>query len=141
MLKDVYRFFSPKFQNLFLEYKVSFEPRYGHGKPPHQELYQIINARRATYQELLESFLAHEQVFVNIRDAKAETNANQPAWNNGFLPGLDMVGIYGMLARFRPRQYVEVGSGNSTCTDEADCFSSAARSRIARIDRSCSITS
>ncbi|GAA4392239.1 class I SAM-dependent methyltransferase [Hymenobacter koreensis] len=114
MLKDVYRFVSPRFQNLFLDYKVAFQPRYGHGKPPHEGLYRIIDANRATYQELLTAFLQYQDVFGKIRDAKNETDPNQPAWNNNFLPGLDIVGIYGMLAHFKPKQYVEVGSGNST---------------------------
>ncbi|UYZ62541.1 class I SAM-dependent methyltransferase [Hymenobacter weizhouensis] len=114
MLKDIYRFLSPRYQNLALDYKVAFKPRYGHGQPPHAVLYPIINANRAAYQGLLQSFLAYQQVFVNIRDAKAETDPSQPSWNNGFLPGLDIIGIYGMLAKFRPQQYVEVGSGNST---------------------------
>lgn len=33
-IKEIYRFVNPKFQNLFLEYKVDFKPRYGHGAPP-----------------------------------------------------------------------------------------------------------
>lgn len=53
-------------------------------------------------------------MFEEIKDAKAETDAHQPTWNNGYLPGLDIVGIYGVLAHFRPAQYVEVGSGHST---------------------------
>lgn len=114
MIKDLYRFVSPRFQTLFLEYKVALQPRYGHGKPPHKALYQIIDAHRSAYQNLLESFLSHQEVLLKIRDAQHETDASQPAWNNSFLPGLDIVGIYGMVAEFQPKQYVEVGSGNST---------------------------
>ena len=114
MLKDLYRFVSPKYQNLFLEYKVTLAPRYGHGKPPHQPLYDLLDRNRAAYRESLREFLAYQPIFEGIREAKAETDANLPAWNNSFLPGLDMVAIYGMLARFRPAHYVEVGSGNST---------------------------
>ncbi len=46
MIKQIYRFLNPKFQNLFLDYKVEFKPRYGHGLPPHSELYSIINNNR-----------------------------------------------------------------------------------------------
>jgi hypothetical protein len=114
MLKELYQFVSPKYQNLFLEYKVSFEPRYGHGKPPHQPLYDLINRHRETYRELLNGILTYKPIFEQVKDAKVETDTKQPAWNNTFLPGLDIVAIYGMLAHFRPAQYVEVGSGNST---------------------------
>jgi len=114
MIKGLYRFLSPKYQNLFLDYKVHFQPRYGHGKPPHQPLYDLIDRNRATYRDVLQGFLAFQAEFEQIKNAKDETNPNLPAWNNTFLPGLDIVAIYGMLARFRPAQYVEVGSGNST---------------------------
>ena len=114
MLKELYRFVSPKFQNVFLDYKVTFEPRYGHGKPPHPGLYEIIDRNRAVYRDLLQGFLAFTPQFEQLKDARLETDANQPSWNNSFLPGLDIVAIYGMLAHFRPARYVEVGSGNST---------------------------
>jgi predicted O-methyltransferase YrrM len=37
-----------------------------------------------------------------------------PAWNNNFLPGLDMAALYMYIAERRPKKYMEVGSGNST---------------------------
>ncbi|SFQ75767.1 class I SAM-dependent methyltransferase [Hymenobacter arizonensis] len=134
MLKELYRFVSPKYQNLFLDYKVDFQPRYGHGKPPHQQLYDIINRNRATYRELLLEFLTHQNNFEQIKEAKNETDANQPAWNNAFLPGLDIVAIYGMLAHFRPAQYVEVGSGNSTKVAAKAIRDQGLATRITSID-------
>jgi hypothetical protein len=35
-------------------------------------------------------------------------------WVNGWLPGLDAITLYGLLAIHQPRWYVEIGSGNST---------------------------
>lgn len=93
---------------------MDFKQRYGHGKPTHLPLYDLINQRRDTYRELLRDFLSYQSVFETIKDTKVETDINQPAWNNTYLPGLDIVGIYGMLAHFRPAQYVEVKSGHST---------------------------
>jgi hypothetical protein len=58
--------------------------------------------------------LEYRESIWQIRDAKAENDPVRPAWNNGFLPGLDMVVIYGMLAHFKPGKYIEIGSGNST---------------------------
>ena len=49
-----------------------------------------------------------------IRGTKEETDPSKPTWNNGFLPGLDIIGIYTMLAEHKPSRYVEIGSGNST---------------------------
>ena len=114
MLKQLYRFLSPRYQNLFLEYKVKFKPRYGHGLPAHPELYKIIDANRETYIKLLKKALTNKKNIWTIRDSKIETDNDKPTWNNGYLPGLDIIGIYTMLARFKPKRYIEIGSGNST---------------------------
>ena len=114
MIKQLYRFLSPKFQNLFLDYPVDFKPRYGHGKPPHTALYDIIAANRDTYQYLLSKALDLKEHIWEIKEAKRERDTTKPSWNNGFLPGLDIIGIYTMLAEFKPKKYIEIGSGNST---------------------------
>ena len=114
MIKQIYRFLSPNFQNLFLDYKVDMKPRYGHGSPPHPALYELINANRDQYRDLLEKSLGHKEEIKKIRDASLETDPGKIAWNNGFLPGLDIIGIYTMISEFKPEKYMEIGSGNST---------------------------
>lgn len=114
MIKQIYRFLNPKFQNLFLEYKVDFRPRYGHGKPPHQELLKIINSNRDNYKDLITKSLSLKESIWTIQDSKTETDSTKPSWNNGFLPGLDIIGIYTLLTEYKPKKYIEIGSGNST---------------------------
>lgn len=114
MLKQLYRFLSPKFQNLFLEYKVDFKPRYGHGKPAHGQLFSIIDQNRQHYKNILSKALEYKETIWAIQDMKIESNPVNPVWNNGFLPGLDIVMIYTMIAEYKPSKYIEVGSGNST---------------------------
>lgn len=114
MIKNVYRFLNPKFQALFLEYKVDFKPRYGHGKPPHPELFGLINSRREKYGELLSKALSYKDTIWAIRDSAREADPSKPAWNNGYLPGLDIIMLYTILAEHKPKKYVEIGSGNST---------------------------
>lgn len=114
MIKQLYRFLNPKFQNLFLEYKVDFKPRYGHGKPPHAQLYCIIDDKRDHYKSYIQKAISYKENIWTIQDASKETNPQNPAWNNGFLPGLDIVGIYTMISEWKPKKYIEIGSGNST---------------------------
>lgn len=113
-IKSLYRFLSPKFQTIHLDYKVNPVPRYGWGKPAHSMLYEIINANRDIYKSYLNDFLKFKNVFTEIKTSEKETDDNKPAWNNGHLPGLDIIAIYSLLDHFKPKKYVEVGSGNST---------------------------
>jgi len=114
LLKRIYQFLSPKYQPLFLEYKVNFKPRYGYGKPAHLDLYKIIDSNRETYKHLISKALLNANEIWAIQDSRKETDTNKPSWNNGYLPGLDIIGIYTMLTEFRPKNYIEIGSGNST---------------------------
>jgi hypothetical protein len=114
MISQIYRFLNPTFQNLFLEYKVDFKPRYGHGKPPHHQLYDIINARRLEYSQLLHEALHYKEAFHSIKKVDQETDAHKPVYNNGYLPGLDIIMLYTMFAKYKPLTYFEVGSGTST---------------------------
>ncbi len=113
-IKQLYRFLSPKFQNLFMEYKVDFQPRYGHGRSPHPLLYGQINKRRSIYTDLIQQMLDCKEAIQSIHKCEDEKDPLQPCWNNGFLPGLDVAALYTMLKIYEPGKYIEVGSGNST---------------------------
>jgi hypothetical protein len=77
-------------------------------------LYKIINENREEYKRHLNQLLTYTDNIQAIRKIGEETNENEPCWNNGFLPGLDIAAIYGMLAQYNPKNYIEIGSGNST---------------------------
>lgn len=113
-LKSIYRFLNPKFQTLFSDYKVDFKPRYGHGKPAHPELKDYIDKNREEYKSILNAALKYKENLSTIKDFSDEADSNRPVWNNGFLPGLDIVMIYTFMAKYAPSRYLEVGSGNST---------------------------
>lgn len=114
MLKQLYRFLSPRFQTLFLEYKVAFKPRHGHGLPPHGRLYEIVNAHRSEYAGWLSKIMQYKPQLQSIQQAEVVQDPSQPGWNNGFLPGLDIMALYTLMAELKPKRYIEIGSGNST---------------------------
>lgn len=114
MIKSLYKFFHPRYQKFFLEYKVAVQPRFGHGKPAHPELLAIVEKNDAIYRDYLTKVANYTEQLQSIRDSKIETDSKKPAWNNAFLPGLDMVMLYVMLAELKPEKYIEIGSGNST---------------------------
>ncbi|MFT6503891.1 MAG: hypothetical protein ACJASQ_004029 [Crocinitomicaceae bacterium] len=115
MVKSIYKFFSSRFQNVFLDYKVDFKPRNGHGNGgPHPRLNKIVDGEREAYKTLLAQFVDFKDVFHSIKKTGEESNEDNPAWNNTMLPGLDIVSIYSLLRLKNPSKYIEIGSGNST---------------------------
>lgn len=114
MIKSIYKFLNPKFQKVFLEYKVDNSPRYGHGKPAHPELLHIIKKQEEQYTRLLNASIQYHEKLWQIKDSTDETNTKNPVWNNGFLPGLDILMLYTLISELKPNKYVEIGSGNST---------------------------
>lgn len=95
-----------------LDYPVTPAPRWGHGKPPHQRLYQIIGADRARYAEHLRAIVACAPALKAIPLETPELS--QPAWINPWFSGLDLAALHMFIATWRPARYLEVGSGTST---------------------------
>jgi hypothetical protein len=114
LFKSLAKAILPQYQTLHLEYPVRFRPRYGHGRPPHGALYSIIDKHRDAYAALLQEALGYREMLSRIPDASRSTDDAVPCWNNGFLPGLDIVMLYAMMATGKALRYVEIGSGNST---------------------------
>lgn len=75
-----------------------------------------------------------KEIFHNIKDYHEETDSTQPSYNNGYLPGLDIVGIYTMLKKFQPKQYIEVGSGFSTKVAAKSIKDNSLDTKITSID-------
>lgn len=100
-------------QAIFLEYPVRGGPRYGHGRPVHAELSALLDQGRARYREFLGRAAGLADALSGI-SVGGEAGSMEPAWINGFLPGLDSAALYAMLALNPPETYLEVGSGNST---------------------------
>jgi predicted O-methyltransferase YrrM len=87
--------------------------RFGHGRPEHPEIRTLIEKNRAGYARLLTGFVDLADWLATIR-VYGSRDGGTPYWDNGRLPGLDAVALYGLLAERNPKRYVEVGSGNST---------------------------
>ena len=133
-IKKTLKLFLPKYQKLILEYKVDMKPRYGYGKKPHALLYQLIQKNEAAYRSFINDILKFKEVFNAIKTADKETNENEPAWNNGFFPGLDVVTLYTLLNTYKPARYIEIGSGNSTKVARKSIRDNKLSTKITSID-------
>ncbi len=95
-----------------LDYPIVPTPRWGHGKPPHPRLHEIIDGHRDRYIAHLRSVLSCEEALRAIPIDSAE--APTPAWDNPWFSGLDLAALHMFVATQRPARYVEIGSGMST---------------------------
>lgn len=112
--KRLCKLLHPGFQKMVLEYPLELTDRYS--RPYHQKLYDQTNQFRPIYRQLLEASLAFKDRFLSLKQMKdlSPGEQMQPGWNNGYLPGLDIISLYTIVAHYKPAQYVEIGSGNST---------------------------
>jgi hypothetical protein len=88
------------------------EPRYGHGKPPHHRLAQLLGDRDDEYASLLRRFAAYTDALHAL--PLERTDPREPHWRNTFLFGIDGASLYCFTRERAPHRYIEVGSGNST---------------------------
>jgi hypothetical protein len=101
-------------KTIFLEYPVSLSPRYADQRY-HIGISGFLEKNHDGYQRLLSEFLGFRAPLLSIAiDRQERRELKDPMWINGFLPGLDTVSLYCMVAMNKPRLYLEVGSGNST---------------------------
>lgn len=112
-VKKIARAISPE-TVIVLDYPVRPRQRWT-TDTPHPGLYDIINRRRDAYQVALESFLVFKDRLSTIPASKPQDDFSlTPHWDNGWIPPLDAISLYGFIATRRPSIYMEVGSGNST---------------------------
>jgi methyltransferase family protein len=97
---------------VLLDYPVTPKPRYGFGKPPHQELFQLFSQRETGIRNCLREFagLSASMAAIPLRSDLL----GEPSWINNWFEGLDVATLYGFVATRRPATYLEIGSGHST---------------------------
>jgi predicted O-methyltransferase YrrM len=100
-------------QLLSLNYPFEPRARWGHGRPPHGELLELIGDGRERYAQTLDGFLDHLEPLRAIA-VDSPASPEKPNWRSPWLPMLDAVSLYGMLCLHRPKRYIEIGSGYST---------------------------
>jgi hypothetical protein len=98
---------------LILDYEIDSRPRYGYGKPPHMKIYDLLNSRRRIFAENLSGFLTCYDLLATIEPVLSPEDP-RPSWQNDWISGFDLISLCGWLKRYNSRQYMEIGSGNTT---------------------------
>lgn len=99
---------------IYLEYPPTSDasPRYGHGRPGHAAIQAWLDRERDAYAALQARFAAYGDdlaTFPHVDDGTAE-----PPLVQQWLPGGDILVLYGLVRELAPARFVEIGSGNST---------------------------
>jgi hypothetical protein len=64
--------------------------------------------------DIIANMEAQRESMGRIAAEADEANPRQPHWNNSWLPAVDAAILYTLVATYKPKTYLEVGSGNST---------------------------
>jgi methyltransferase family protein len=118
-----------------IDFEYGYDPRPRSRETLRRILEPVLAAGAEGYRNQLATFATFTTHLLNIV-AQADHAAAGPRWINDHMPGLDAVSIYGFLASLNPRQYVEVGSGNSTLFARQAIQDHGLRTRIISIDPS-----
>ncbi|MFN6379003.1 MAG: class I SAM-dependent methyltransferase [Flavobacteriales bacterium] len=132
MIKNLVKRLIGRGQFLYMEYPVRFKPRWG--EKGNTTVYSIVSHKNYVYANYLKYFLELKQEFLEIKKKDEDPAVQEPFWNNGFLPGLDIVALYSMLVKNNPERYIEVGSGNSTLVSRLAIKNHNLRTKIVSID-------
>ncbi|MGX2996727.1 class I SAM-dependent methyltransferase [Streptomyces sp. JNUCC 64] len=93
---------------VFLDHMITPQPR-----AELAPVRKLLEEGRKGYAERLTGFLDHAEHLARIPVDGLE-RASTPYWGNTWLPPMDALALYGILAEQRPARYLEIGSGNST---------------------------
>lgn len=108
------------------------EPRYIVGRT-NRYIDQVLEKHREAYITTLNSFSKYFATLKKI-DVRCAENEGDPLYINDFLPGLDCISLYCLLAEIQPKTYVEVGSGNSTKFAKRSVRDNNLTTRIVSVD-------
>ena len=97
-------------------YPVNPRPRFGFGLPPHAAITSVLDAGRRAYEGPIADIEACREILLAIghQQQRRHIPDTSPTWNNVWFTALDAASLVAFLLARRPKQYLEIGSGNST---------------------------
>ena len=91
----------------------SFKPRWGYPDRPIEPLAQWFAAHNEDYRKFL-GFL-HQVDLSHIPISLSPQQPLAPAWVGGPITAFDCLALYGIVHKYSPKLYLEIGSGMTTC--------------------------
>jgi predicted O-methyltransferase YrrM len=99
-----------------LDYPPSrdYQPRWGNTHPPHQGLIEIFNKNYSGYCEILSKIADLEPFLMRIKPEFSHEQPGEPGWVGGPINAIDTALLYYFVTDFKPKTYLEIGSGVTT---------------------------
>jgi hypothetical protein len=113
LARRLYLSLKPSNRIIVLDHPIEAKPLYSLSNP-NLRLQNYFEQFKPQYQSLLISVLQYAPFIQTITPGNASENSIQPVWNNDFVPPFDMILLYTILCTYRPKKYVEIGSGTTT---------------------------
>ncbi len=102
----------PSERHLVVDYPVSTMPRYGWKTPPHSLIMQLLQEQNKEFETILAEIAKRRTLLEGI--LPDPTDDLVPYWDNGWFPPLDACVLMHFMLKYKPKQYLEIGSGHST---------------------------
>ena len=96
------------------DYPFESKPRWGYGNSRNLKIVEALERNRRTYSELLGEFDSLRKYLHSIKQEPDVGNETMPFWGQGWFSALDAAALVCFIALNRPKNYIEIGSGNST---------------------------
>jgi predicted O-methyltransferase YrrM len=111
-----------------------FQPRWGHTKPCIPLLDEWFHSHTPDYQRFLATMRDNITGLAGIPVEFDEANLPEPAWNGVPYCAFDALALYSMITTHKPKLYLEIGSGITTCFAHKAVRNAGLATRIMSID-------
>ncbi len=117
-----------------LEYEPSrsFSPRYGGSHPPIPALANWFAQYQSAYYAFLDYMYSLPIEHIPIEISPGSPLA--PAWVGGAITAFDCLALYAIVQKHKPRLYMEIGSGMTTCFARQAVTDGGLQTKIISID-------
>jgi len=111
-----------------------FNPRWGYSKPRIPSLNDWFARHAGDYHAFLKLMRGEIGGLAGIPMDFDEKNLPQPAWNGVPYCAFDALALYSMVKKHKPKRYLEIGSGITTCFAKKAVVDAKLSTHITSID-------
>lgn len=100
-----------------LDYMPSrdFRPRWGYARPRHPQLTDLFSRYLRDYEAIFQEMRTLAPFYSAINPQFTHEALPEPGWVGGPITSLDLALLYYFIWKLRPENYLEIGSGTTTC--------------------------